>query len=137
MKKIISLVIVLTLCLSLCACSGDPLEKAIEEADALVGKWHNEGYGGCIYKGEYIKEKDGFAVSMYIVYARYPATVDALEVGAGFVKNTMTRTMLDELYPQLVNVFNGLDVSIAFILSDQNGKNTYSTILDGEVEYYK
>lgn len=59
-----------------------------------------------------------------------------MDVGAGYVKNTITNTLKDELYPQLVEVFEGEDISIAFILSDQNGKNTWSTILDGEVEYY-
>lgn len=136
MKKAISLLLALVLCLSLCACGGNSLEKACKEADELVSQWHSEGYGGCIYKGEYIAEKDGFEVSMYMVYARYPSSVDELDVGAGYVKNTITNTLKDELYPQLVEVFEGEGVSIAFILSDQNGKNTWSTILDGEVEYY-
>lgn len=136
MKKAISLILALVLCLSLCACGGNSLEKACKEADELVSEWHSEGYGGCIYKGEYIAEKDGYEVSMYMVYARYPSSVDAMDVGAGYVKNTITNTLKDELYPQLVEVFEGENVSIAFILSDQNGNNTWSTILDGEVEYY-
>lgn len=136
MKKAISLLLALVLCLSLCACGGNSLEKACKEADELVSEWHSEGYGGCIYKGEYIAEKDGYEVSMYMVYARYPSSVDAMDVGAEYVKNTITNTLKDELYPQLVEVFEGENVSISFILSDENGNNTWSTILDGKVEYY-
>jgi|GEM_PF-3458701 len=135
MKKVISIVLAFVLCLSLCACSSNSLEGACRKADKLVNGWHDEAYGGCIYKGEYIKETDGYEISMYLVTARYPSSLDS-EDGATFVKNTMTRRMLDELYPQLVEVFEGYDVSIAFILSDQNGNNTHSTILDGEVEFY-
>ncbi|MBR2414325.1 MAG: hypothetical protein IKB13_07465 [Clostridia bacterium] len=136
MKKTLIIILSLVLCLSCAACGADPLTKACTEADALVSQWHKEAYGGCIYKGEYIEQQDGYKVSMYVVSARYPSYIDN-EASATFVKNLAVGRLRDELYPQLREVFKDLDVSVAFILSDERGNNTYCTILDGEIEYMK
>lgn len=130
MRKL-SFLLIIVLCLNLCACTSGKLSSAIKEADKLVAKWHSEGYCGCMYKSEYVKEYDGFATSMYIVYARYPSEVDYSDYPTA-VKNLITNDLRDKVYPELAEVFKDLDVSIGIILSDQNGKNTYSTILNGE-----
>lgn len=136
MKKALSLILALVLCLSLCACGGNSIKKACKEADELVSKWHSEGTSGCIFKGEYIAEHDGYEVSMYMVSVRYSSEVDAMDRGAAFVKNSIASTLRDELHPQLAEIFEGTDVAVGFILSDQSGNNTWCTILDGEIEYY-
>lgn len=141
MKKVLSFIFAFLLYLSFCACSSTAdkeLNNAIEKADELVSTWHNEGYGGCIYKSEYISEQDGFEVRMYMVNARYPSSLDSENpTTSTFLKNLMVGRISDELYPQLVEIFKDLDVSIGFTLSDQNGKNTYYSMLDGETIYSK
>jgi hypothetical protein len=84
-----------------------------------------------MYKSEYVKEYDGFETSVYIVYARYPSEVDYSDYPTA-VKNLITNDLRDKVYPQLAEIFKDEDVSIGIILSDHNGKNTYSTIMNGE-----
>ena len=51
------------------------------------------------------------------------------------MKEKIAYELENTLYPDLVKVFEGLDVSVSFILSDWDGENTYCTILDGEVTH--
>lgn len=130
MKKI-SLILLIALFLNMCACSSNNLTNAINKADNLVKQWNNEGYCACMYKSEYVKEYDGFETSVYIVYARYPSEVDYSDYPTA-VKNLITNDLRDKVYPQLAEIFKDEDVSIGIILSDHDGKNTYSTIMNGE-----
>ena len=131
MKKVIALISALVLCLGLCACGGNSLENACEKADKLVSQWHRESHYDCIFKGEYLTENDGFEISLYVVDVRYPSSVDALKTSeSAYVKNKITSFLRNELYPQLVDVFDGQGVSILFTLSDRNGENPWRTILN-------
>ena len=135
MKRIVIIVLAAVMCLSVVSCGGNKLDKACEKADDLVSGWHNERLNGCIYKGEYTEEVDGYEISLYIVSVRYPNEIDDLEVGAAYMKEKIAYELENTLYPDLVKVFEGLDVSVSFILSDWDGENTYCTILDGEVTH--
>ena len=50
MKKTISLILALTLCLSLCACGAPKtFEEAAEKAEAKIAEWDSQKYNGYYY----------------------------------------------------------------------------------------
>ena len=131
MKKI-SLILVIVVCLNLCACTSGKISSAVKEADQLVAKWHMEGAYACSYRTEFVSEHNGYEVAMYIVYARYSSEVDRSDYPEA-VKNLIRSELVKEAYPQLKAIFGDLDVDIGIIISDSTGTDVHSTIVNGKL----
>ena len=123
----------LALCVSFCACGGEKtIEDACEKADELVAQWNTEKANSCSFRSEY-----DAGSRLYIVYARYSASVNSMDATqAAFTKNRIAEGLRDEQSVKLEKLFADFDVSVSFILSDANGKNTHCWIVDGEIIGY-
>ena len=146
MKKALSLLLALVICLSLCACaqqseeSNTPVnkpktvEQACAEADKLVAQWNSEAFAGCGYSGEYDTELAGGPY--YKVNARYFKSIVESSDYPEYVLTGITQDIFSDVYPKLCDVFEGLNVCVLITLADENGANSYSGIIDGEITYF-
>jgi len=141
MKKALSLLLALVLCLGLCACAVQSpenkpktVEQACAEADKLVAQWNSEAFAGCGYSGEYDTERAGGPY--YIVNARYFKSIVESSDYPEYVLTFITQDIFSDVYPKLCDVFEGLNVCVLITLADENGANAYSGIIDGEITYF-
>lgn len=142
MKKALSLLLALVLCLGLCACAVQSpenkpktVEQACAEADKLVAQWNSEAFAGCGYSGEYDTEQAGGPY--YIVNARYFKSIVESSDYPEYVLTGITQDIFSDVYPKLCDVFEGLNVCVLITLADENGANSYSGIIDGEITYFE
>lgn len=146
MKKALSLLLALVMCLSLCACAvqspenNTPVNKpktvdeACAEADKLVAQWNSEAFAGCGYSGEYDTELAGGPY--YKVNARYFKSIIESSDYPEYVLTGITQDIFSDVYPKLCDIFEGLNVCVLITLADENGENSYSGIIDGEITYF-
>ena len=142
MKKALSLILALVMCLSLCACAeqeapggnSKTVEQACAEADKLVAQWNSEAFVGCGYSAEYDTTTAGGPY--YKVHARYFKSIVDSSDYPEYVLVGMTQDIFSDVYPKLCDVFEGLNVCVLITLADENGANSYSGIIDGEITYF-
>ena len=137
MKRIFAVVLVLAICLCGCAvkeAAPTTVAEACQVADQMVAQWNSDARFGCGYSGKFDTELAGGPY--YIVNARYFKSIVDESQYPEYILTCMTQDIFDELYPQLCEVFAPFDVCVMITLADDNGKNTYSGIIDGEITYF-
>ena len=123
MKKFFSLLGVLTMILSLCACGAPKtIADACKKADSLVEKWDKDSKNLSGYKSEYNSESQLYFVTTYSLTA-----ADETD----FAKEYNAKRNCKFVYEELKNVFSNVDVGISVMMLDEN-QNVYYLTLDGK-----
>ncbi len=131
MKKILSFIIALIICLSMCSCGGMTEEKALKKADELVAQWNTNVESACGYSSKYSPNETGGPV--YTVYARYVDSAINSTENPEYMKNVITKEIFNNLYPQITELLEQYDIYVIFIISNQNGTKTHAGISDGKI----
>lgn len=109
MKKTISIILVLALCMSLCACGAPKtFEEATEKAEEKIAEWDSQKYNGYYYNSYYENEKS-FWVFMHT----------ALD-NAGMYTASVAKTAAGEVYKDISKCFSALDTQIVILIRDED-----------------
>ena len=116
MKKALSLLLALVMCLSLCACGAPKtFDKAVEKAEEKLEKWDSQNYNGYSYSSTYPESEKTFSVIMI-------PTLDDAHMYSKFVAEAAA----EEVYKDISKIFSKLDTEVYILLSSSDGILTFS-----------
>ena len=111
MKRAVAIILVVVLCVSLCACGAPKtFAEAVEKAEAKISKWDSQKYNGYYYNSYYPSEKgESFWVFMYT----------ALD-NPGMYTAFVAKTAAQEVYRDISKCFAALDTKIIILIRDED-----------------
>lgn len=126
MKKVVSLILALAMCLTVVGCAPKTVEEACKKADKLVEKWDDKTLHQCEYSSEYFENLNGDQdyYTVYITDLTYSDMTD-------YAKNYARTNNSKEVYEELKDLFEKFDVIITVIYMDEYGNTVYAT-MDGK-----
>lgn len=110
MKKALSLILALILCLSLCAC-GVPktFEAAVEKAESKISEWDSQNYNGYGYTSTYPDNEKSFSVLMI-------PTLD----NPGMYTEFVAKAAAEEVYKDISKCFSAVDTEILVVIGNSS-----------------
>lgn len=131
MKKIISVLLIICISISCCACGGRrTVEDARASANNLLIQWNDEAYACCSYEAEF-EQTEGKRPS-YTVFARFYDAVNESQY-ADFVRSGLIQDIFKEVYAKVEKEFEGHDVDVVVLVMDKY--TLYCGMEDGEILY--
>jgi hypothetical protein len=108
MKKALSLLLVLVMCLSLCACGAPKtFEEAVTMAEAKLEEWDSQKYNGYRYTSWYTVEGKPFIVMMI-------PTLDA----DGMYTEFVAKGAAEEIYKDISKCFSAVETEVSIMIGD-------------------
>lgn len=133
MKKTLTLLLALVMCLPLCACGTPSVDSCVQKADEIVNQHEctqGDAYG---FRGEYFEDLGSYVIVMYVdkdlvdevlenANEKYKEviremTIQNLDNAADTIKNE-----LSNLYELVAPIFKKTDIQLRAAYYDRNGK---------------
>lgn len=139
MKKIVSMILVLAMCLSLCACGTQSVDSCVQKADKIVNQ-HKSTQGAAYgFRGEYFEDMKYYVIVMYVDKDLVDEVLEdsnekykeALREFAIQNLDNSTDTIKEELanlYEQVAPIFEKTDIQLRTAYYDRNGKGEFIEI---------
>lgn len=110
MKRMIAALLLIIMCLSLCAC-GAPrtFEAAVEKAESKISKWDSQNYNGYGYTSTYPENGKSFSVLMI-------PTLD----NPGMYTEFVAKAAAKEVYKDISKCFSALDTKIIIAIGNSS-----------------
>lgn len=110
MKKAISLILVLMLCISLCACGAPKtFSAAVEKAETKISKWNSQNYNGYGYTSTYPDNEKSFSVLMI-------PTLD----DPGMYTKFVAKAAAESVYKDISKCFSALDTKVLVVIGNSS-----------------
>lgn len=110
MKKALSLLLALVICLSLCACGAPKtFEAAVEKAEAQLSEWDSQNYNGYGYTSTYPDNEKSFTVLMI-------PTLD----NASMYTESMAKVAAKLAYQDISEYFSALDTKVLIVIGNSS-----------------
>lgn len=110
MKRLIALLLLLALCLSLCACGAPKtFSAAVEKAEAKIEKWNSQNYNGYGYTSTYPDNEKSFSVLMI-------PTLD----NAGMYTEFVAKAAAEQVYKDISKCFAALDTKVLVVIGNSS-----------------
>lgn len=110
MKRVIALLLVLSLGFALCACGAPKtFEEAVEKAEKQLEKWDSQNYNGYGYTSTYPENEKSFSVLMI-------PTLDEPLMYTEFV----AQTAAEHVYKEISKCFANVDTEILIVIGNSS-----------------
>ncbi|MGN1423187.1 MAG: lipoprotein [Oscillospiraceae bacterium] len=113
MKRLLSILMAMILCLTLCACGPESVTDAVSDAKAQLSEWSSQTYNNYKYSGVYFKEDNSFCI-----YMNYNGSNDSKIIA---IDKMISKTASENVFKEINKMFSKFDTYVCVLMYYPDG----------------